>query len=112
LLAAQTDKLDGLPVNIGSAQGTPIREIAEHLSDILKIKIVPEINGEFRPGEMRHLTSDTTLARSAGYKPTVDLSEGISRYIDWIRKQSDIRDYFSEASDILKNKGIVHRVAR
>ena len=112
LLAAQTDKLDGLAVNIGSACGTPIREIAEQLADILKIDIAPEINGEFRPGEMRHLTSDTTLARSAGYKPTVDLNEGISRYIDWIRKQSDIRDYFSEASDILKNKGIVHRVAR
>jgi dTDP-L-rhamnose 4-epimerase len=112
LLAAQTDKLDGLPVNIGSAQGTPIREIAEHLSDILKIKIAPEINGEFRPGEMRHLTSDTTLARSAGYKPTVELSEGIARYIEWIRRQSDIRDYFNEASEILKNKGIIHRVAR
>ncbi len=112
LLAAQTDKLDGLPVNIGSAHGAPIREIAEQLADILRIDIAPEINGEFRPGEMRHLTSDTTLARSAGYKPTVDLGEGISRYIDWIRKQSDIRDYFSEASDILKNKGIVHRVAR
>ena len=115
LLAAETDKLDGLPVNIGSAHGTPIREIAEQLSDILKIDPAiagPEINGEFRPGEMRHLTSDTRLARSAGYKPTVDLSDGIARYIDWIRTQSDIRDYFSEASEILKNKGIVHRVAR
>jgi dTDP-L-rhamnose 4-epimerase len=112
LLATESDKLDGLAVNIGSAHGTPIREIAEQLADILKIDIPPEINGEFRPGEMRHLTSDTTLARSAGYKPTVDLSEGISRYIDWIRKQSDIRDYFSEASEILKNKGIVHRVAK
>jgi len=112
LLAAETDKLDGLPVNIGSGHGAPIREIAEQLSDILKIDIAAEINGEFRPGEMRHLTSDTTLARSASYKPTVDLSDGIARYIDWIRAQSDIRDYFSEASEILKNKGIVHRVAR
>src|SRR5437764_9472708 len=112
LLAAETDKLDGLPVNIGSGHGTPIREIAEQLSDILKIDIAPEINGEFRPGEMRHLTSDTALARSAGYKPSIDLGEGILRYVDWIRKQSDIRDYFSEASEILKNKGIVHRVAK
>src|SRR5881227_1667230 len=112
LLAAETNKLDGLPVNIGSACGTPIREIAEQLADILKIDIAPDINGEFRPGEMRHLTSDTSLARSAGYEPAVDLCEGIGRYIDWIRAQSDIRDYFSEASEILKNKGIVHRVKR
>jgi dTDP-L-rhamnose 4-epimerase len=112
LLAAETDKLDGLAVNIGSGHGIPIREIAEQLSDILKIDIGPEMNGEFRPGEMRHLTSDTRLAQSAGYKPTVDLSDGIARYIDWIRTQSDIRDYFSEASEILKNKGIVRRVAR
>src|SRR5215469_9011012 len=77
LLAAETDRLDGLPVNIGSGLGTPIREIAEEVSDVLKIDIAPEINGEFRPGEMRHLISDTTLAASAGYQATVDLSEGI-----------------------------------
>ncbi|PYJ20992.1 MAG: epimerase [Verrucomicrobia bacterium] len=112
LLAAETDKLDGLAVNIGSGHGIPIRQIAEQLSDILKIDIPPEINGEFRPGEMRHLTSDTRIARSAGYKPTVGLSDGIARYIGWIRTQSDIRDYFSEASENLKDKGIVHRVAR
>ena len=66
--------------------------------------------GEFRPGEMRHLTSDTTKSRAAGYKPQVELEDGIQRYIDWIRSQSDIRDYFSEAEQILKSKGIVHRV--
>src|SRR5438128_11693901 len=68
LLAAETDKLNGLPANVGSGHGTPIREVAEQLSAALKIDMAPEINGEFRPGEMRHLTSDTTLARSAGYK--------------------------------------------
>jgi dTDP-L-rhamnose 4-epimerase len=112
LLAVETDRLDGLAVNIGSGRGIPIREIAEQLSDILKIDIAPEINGEFRPGEMRHLTSDTAVAQAAGYKPSIDLSDGIARYIGWIRTQSDIRDYFSEASEILKNKGIVHRVGR
>ena len=110
LLAAETNKLDGFTVNIGSGEGTPIREIAQILSRLLKIDIQPEARGEFRPGEMRHLTSDTTKARAAGYKPQVELEEGIRRYIDWIRSQADIRDYFSEAEEILKSKGIVHRV--
>jgi dTDP-L-rhamnose 4-epimerase len=112
LLAAETDKLDGSPVNVGSGTGTPIRQIAEQLSSALKIDIAPEANGEFRPGEMRHLTSDTTRIRAIGYKPDVDLAQGIARYIDWIRSQSDIRDYFSEASEILRNKGIVHKVQK
>ncbi len=112
LLAAETDKLDGLPVNVGSGRGVSIREIAETISNALEVDIAPEINGEFRPGEMRHLASDTTRIRSVGYKPEVDLTDGISRYIEWIRSQSDIRDYFSEAAEILRNKGIVHRVAR
>ena len=29
---------------------------------------------------------------------------------DWIRQQTDVRDYFSEAANILRSKGIVHRV--
>ena len=110
LLAAETDKLDGLPANVGSGHGTPIREIAEQLSAALKIDIAPEINGEFRPGEMRHLTSDVTRIRAAGYEPRVDLAEGIARYLDWIRAQSNVRDYFSEAAEILRGKGIVHKV--
>ena len=110
LLAAQTAKLDGLAVNVGSGRGILVKEIARHISEALKIDIVPEINAEFRPGEMRHLTSDITRIRAAGYEPQVDLAEGISRYLDWIRSQSDVRDYFSEAEQILKSKGIVHRV--
>lgn len=110
LLVAQTDKLDGLPVNIGSGRGVPIREIAKQLSDALDIHIEPEASGEFRPGEMRHLTSDTKQARAAGYEPRVDLVTGLARYLDWIREQSDVRDYFTEASTILRDKGIVHKV--
>ena len=109
LLAAETDKLDGLSVNVGSGRGVPVREMAEIISAALKIDIPPEVNGEFRPGEMRHLTSDTTRIGAIGYRPSVDLAEGIQRYIDWIRTQSDIRDYFSEAANILRNKGIVHK---
>jgi dTDP-L-rhamnose 4-epimerase len=112
LLAAETDKLDGSAVNVGCGKGTTIREIADRVSDALKIDIKPEARGEFRPGEMRHLTSDATRIGAAGYEPHVDLATGIARYLDWIRSQFNVRDYFSEAATILRNKGIVHQVER
>ncbi len=111
LLAATTDKLDGLPVNVGSGQATTIGEIAQLISDALGIPIEPIAQGEFRPGEMRHLTSDTTRISAVGYQPEVDLMTGIERYLDWIRAQTDVREYFEEAANMLRAKGIVHKVA-
>src|SRR5216110_610277 len=67
LLAATTDVLDGLPVNVGSEKGVTVREIAQRVSDALGIRIAPEISGEFRPGEMRHIISGTDTIRAAGY---------------------------------------------
>jgi len=112
LLAATTDKLDGLPVNVGSKEATSIREIARLVADALNVQIEPLAQGEFRPGEMRHLISDTTRIRAAGYEAQVDLATGIRRYIEWIRGQMDVRDYFASAEKLLRAKGIVHQVVK
>ncbi len=110
VLAATTTALDGLPVNVGSGQAVSIGELATQIAAALNIPIAPIARGEFRPGEMRHLISDTTRIRSIGFTPDVDLSAGIARYLDWIRAQADVRDYFAEAESILRAKRIVHRV--
>lgn len=110
LLAATTDKLDGFPVNVGSGEATSIREVARLISDALHVPIEPVAQGEFRPGEMRHLISDTTRIRAAGYAAQVSLADGIRRYIEWISQQMDVRDYFASAEKLLRAKGIVHQV--
>jgi len=111
-LVAESDALDGLPVNVGSGRGVPVREVAEQISAALGSQIAPELNGEFRPGEMRHLTSGTQRIRDGvGYLPQTDLATGIGHYLEWIRGQGDVRDYFSAAADILRNKGIVHQAS-
>ena len=40
------------------------------------------------------------------------ISDADERYLEWIRAQSDVRDYFSEAETILRSKGIVHRAVK
>ncbi len=112
LLAAESNALDGLPVNIGSGQATPIRVVAETIAGSLDISLVPLARGEFRPGEIRHLTSDITRARAIGYAPTVDLATGIGRYLEWIRGQGEIRDYFAAAEAGLRAKRIVQRTTQ
>jgi len=110
LLAATTDVLDGQAVNVGSGHATSVRMIARMVADALGIRIEPAVRGEYRPGEMRHLTSDITLAGAAGYEPTVGLAEGIGKYLEWIQTQGDVRDYFAAAEQMLRSKSIVHAV--
>jgi dTDP-L-rhamnose 4-epimerase len=110
LLAATTTALDGQAVNVGSGQATTIREVAELLSDALDIHLAPLARGEFRPGEMRYLTSDITRIQAAGWVPEVDLAAGIAGYLDWIRAQGTIHDYFAAAETLLRAKRIVHPV--
>src|ERR1700756_3937700 len=110
LLAATSDKLDGKAVNVGSGRAITIKRVAELISDALQIRLAPIMNREFRPGEMRHLISDTALIRSAGYQPAVSLEEGIARYLAWIKTQGSIREYFAAAESILRQKGILQRV--
>lgn len=110
LLVAQSDKLDGQAVNVGSGQATSILDLAALISDALDIHIDPLLPGAFRPGEIRHLTSDTTRIRSLGFTPTVDLQTGIERYLNWIRDQGDVNDYFTAAETQLRSKGIIQAI--
>ena len=111
LIAAEGHALDGSAVNVGSGRATTIREVARMVSEALEVPIEPVVRGEFRPGEMRHLTSDISRAASAGYAPEVGLRDGIGRYIEWIKAQGDVRDYFAEAEKVLRAKSIVRKAS-
>ncbi len=112
LLAATSDKLDGLPVNVGSGRATSVRELAGIIAEQLGVAIDPMARGEFRPGEIRSLISDITRIRTIGYEPRVRLEEGIARYIAWIKTQGAVEDYFATAEIGLREKGIVQNIAK
>jgi dTDP-L-rhamnose 4-epimerase len=110
LLVATTDKLDGLPVNVGSGRATSVIDLANLIARQLKIDIAPLARGEFRPGEIRSLISDISRIRSIGYEPQVAIEQGIARYLEWISTQGSVEDYFTQAEAGLRAKGIVQSV--
>ena len=110
LLVAESSELDGLPVNVGSGRATSVRDLAGIIAAQLGIRIAPLARGEFRPGEIRSLISDIARIRTIGYEPQTTLEQGIARYIDWIKTQGAVEDYFSKAEAGLRAKGIVQSV--
>ena len=110
LLAATTDTLDGLPVNVGSGRATSVGDLAGIIANQLGVHISPLARGEFRPGEIRSLISDISRIRTIGYVPQTSIEEGIARYVSWIKTQGSVEDYFSKAEEDLRAKGIVQSV--
>jgi dTDP-L-rhamnose 4-epimerase len=110
LLVATTDKLDGLPVNAGSGRAISVRDLAGIIAAQLGIKIAPLARGEFRPGEIRSLISDISRIRTIGYEPQVTIEQGIARYLEWIKTQGAVEDYFAQAEAGLRAKGIVQSI--
>lgn len=111
LMVATTDKLDGLPVNVGSGRATSVRDLAGIIAGKLGIALEPLARGEFRPGEIRSLISDISRIRTIGYEPQTTIEQGIGRYVEWIKTQGSVEDYFSKAEAGLRAKGIVQSVS-
>ena len=89
MLADQTKDAIGETFNIGQGKEETIKKIAE-----ITVKTYEEITGikqqisfkfeKARRGDVMRHRSDISYARKVlGYKPSVGLKEGISRYINW-----------------------------
>jgi dTDP-L-rhamnose 4-epimerase len=109
LLVACDPRADGRVFNVGTGHAAEIGDLARTLATKLDRPIAPHIPGEYRPGEMRALISDVSRLATLGFQPRIDLQAGIDHYLDWIRAQGSVKDYFAAAERALRRKRIVKR---
>lgn len=83
--------------NVGTGQPTGISDLVKTLASIYGKDLPPELPGSFRPGDVRHFVHNAQKLMALGWKPSITLQKGLSRYVEWIGTQHDIRDYFDEA---------------
>ena len=91
--AGQTDGIDGETFNLGSGSEISIRDLAAHIFDLIGTTPEVEVDDErIRPAlsEVQRLLADNCKARQVlAWSPQVDLREGLSRTISWIREHLD-----------------------
>ncbi|HEV7394991.1 MAG TPA: SDR family oxidoreductase [Pyrinomonadaceae bacterium] len=92
LLASQTAKGIGQVINVGNGQQTTLNELLGELKTLLGKS---DVEADYRPtrsGDVRHSLADTQRARDLlGFEPTVGLSEGLQRTIDWWKQSRFMR---------------------
>jgi UDP-glucose 4-epimerase len=85
VVAAECDDLVGSAINIARGHEVSILDIARRVRDLVNPTVPIEHLPE-RPGDVRRHLAGVRRARDVlGYTAEVDINEGLSRYVDWVR---------------------------
>lgn len=109
-LVSQKEEATYQVYNVSSAIPVTVLELVGILNKMYSANITPILPGEFRPGEVRHLCLDNSKLKKIGWKPQVQFTQGIKKYIDWINTQGDIKEYFTKAQEVMRKTGIVVKI--
>jgi dTDP-glucose 4,6-dehydratase len=95
-------ELAGEVINIGTGVDVEVKQLAEKMVGKIQGPWTPPkdhdfsypseqgkfeqgeiVYGEARPGEVKRFISNSDKMKSFGWKPKVDLEEGLEKYINW-----------------------------
>jgi UDP-glucose 4-epimerase len=91
LLVAETAPLEGEVYNVSDGRPVTIGELAALIAEAMEL--APEIahTGSVRPGVAHAWIADTARIRELGFRPRVDLEQGLARTVEWFRAESGRR---------------------
>jgi len=76
----------GQVVHVGSGCQTSVNDLVRTLLKVLGAEDHPVVHGPPRPGDVRRHCADISRARALlGFRPQVDLEEGLRRTVEWYR---------------------------
>ena len=110
LLALESDLANFEAYNVGGTVAVSVREFTSLLTRIAGKQVQPESSGEYRFGDVRHIVSNVSKLRRLGWEPTKTLEENIRDYVEWVKGQPTVMDYYTEAEKVMRQQGVIQRV--
>ena len=93
LRAAHKPDVEGKTINLGTGREVSIGDLADKIIELVDLPVKVEIDPErLRPekSEVQRLLADNKLAlQYLGWKPQVELTDGLNKTIVWIREHMD-----------------------
>jgi UDP-glucose 4-epimerase len=91
LLVLNNKKTTNQTYNVGSGIPTTVNQLAEHMT-----KIAGKPNYEIQhisplKNDAKHKYADITKLKKLGYQPKTNLIEGLTKYLEWYKKDSKLQ---------------------
>ena len=95
-------------LNVCSGIATSVRSLAVELSQALGCEPRVVVTGQFRIGDIRHNFADITRIKNLlGFRPKVDLKEGLRRFTAWVASQPLPKDRLDQANRELTERKLM-----
>ena len=109
----EKDEANNQIFNVGSGEKISILKIAETLQEQYNVKTKIQISGDFRVGDIRHNYADLSKIRlKLGFEPQYSLSEGVSKFVEWVKTQEIHSNGYEKSLEELKTKGMLKQWIR
>ena len=108
LFVMEKEEADFQVFNVSTGKATAVMQLAKTLSSLYGKSMDPEIPGESRWGDVRHILPDPSKLNQLGFVAGTSLEKGLSSFVEWIKTQGTVKEYFTEAHRHLKKSRIVY----
>ncbi|MCC7358281.1 MAG: NAD-dependent epimerase/dehydratase family protein [Anaerolineales bacterium] len=107
LLVFEDPRAEYQAFNVGSGQADTVLAFAECVAERTGCLGCPQVNGEYRFGDTRHIVSDISRLRALGWQPRGAPAGNVDEYLAWVKQQPDFRNYADEARAHMRRVGTV-----
>ncbi len=107
LLVMEDDSINDKIFNVGGSEVTTVLKYARLLVELVGKNIEPELSGQFRWGDTRHSSSDSTELRNLGWAASTPVAQIAREYLGWIQTQPAVLDYYTDAAQVMRETGVI-----
>ena len=110
ILTLESEKANYESFNVGGSSMMTVMDFTRMLIKVLGKNFEPACPGEFRYGDTRHIISDIAKLKNIGWKPKHQVIDNITDYVNWVRAQPEVSDFYTEAERVMRQQGVIQNV--
>jgi len=95
--------------NVATGQATSVLNFFQELNQYMGGGFEPEMNGDFRVGDVRHIVSSPDALMALGWSPRKGIKEMIADYLTYLDQAGDLKDYFEGAMAVMQASAAIQR---
>jgi dTDP-L-rhamnose 4-epimerase len=94
--------------NVGTGHATTVLDVARTLMEKFAMEVPLTVSGMYRIGDIRHNYADVTrLEQDLGVHSRVSFSEGIEKFVNWVKSQPLVESKYDSSLQEMQQKGLL-----